>query len=190
MHAATGRPANDHGCRRVPKIVPLGDKIGDLVEGADDEIDELHFGDGTQAEIAHAASRADDGGFADGSIHDAFPAEAFEQAFAGLERAAVDADVFADQHHRGVAFHFFVHGLFYGFEKSDLRCFREPGTGFFDRRSHGYLPAFLAAGLPETIAGLPDFFCAGLFSALALTAALGGILAAGLDGTFAATFAV
>ena len=43
-----------------------------------------------------------------------------QQTFAGLERSAVNADVFADQHHRGIAFHLFVHGLLDGFEKGDL----------------------------------------------------------------------
>ena len=81
----------------------LGDEIGELVEAAGDEIDELHFGDGAQAEIAHAAGRADDGAFADGRVDDALPAEFFEQAFAGLEGAAVDADVFADEDDAGVA---------------------------------------------------------------------------------------
>ena len=35
--------------RARPKVVPLGDEIGDLIEAAGDEIDELHFRDGTQA---------------------------------------------------------------------------------------------------------------------------------------------
>src|SRR5882762_6567443 len=98
MHAAAGRAADDDGSGRVPEIVAFGDEIGELVEAAGDEVDELHLADGTQAEIAHAAGRADDGAFADGRVDYTLPAKTLKQAFAGLERAAVDADVFADDH--------------------------------------------------------------------------------------------
>ena len=128
MDSSAGRAANDDGRRGIPEIVALGDEIGELVEAAGDEIDELHFGDGAQAKIAHAAGSADDGAFADGRIDDALPAEFFEQTFAGLERAAIDADIFADENHAGVGGHFFEHGLLDGFEKGD--------------GSHGYFRAF------------------------------------------------
>src|SRR5712672_2828352 len=119
MHAAAGRAAHNDRRRRVPEIMALGDEIGELVEAASDEVDELHLADGTQAEITHAAGRADDGAFADGSVDHALPAEALEQAFAGLERAAINTHVFADDHYGGVAFHFLEHGLLDGFEESD-----------------------------------------------------------------------
>src|SRR5947207_1407081 len=122
MHPAARRPANHNRGRSVPKVMTLGHKICNLIKRADDKIDELHFGDGTQAEVAHSACRANDGRFADGCVDDPLPAEAFQQAFAGLESAAVYADVFADQYHRRIAFHLFVHGLLDGFEKSDLCC--------------------------------------------------------------------
>src|SRR5882672_12723520 len=124
MHAAAGRAAHNDGRRRVPEIVALGDEIGELIEAAGDEVDELHLADGAQAEIAHAASRADDGAFADGRVDYAFPSEAFEQAFAGLERAAVDTDVFADDHDSGVALHLLKHGLLDGFEEGDWAAVR------------------------------------------------------------------
>src|SRR5712672_205555 len=119
MHAAAGRAAYHDGGGGVPEIVAFGDEIGELVEAASDEIDELHLADGTQAEVTHAAGRADDGAFADRGVDHALPAEALKQAFAGLERAAVDADVFADDHYGGVAFHFLEHGLLDGFEEGD-----------------------------------------------------------------------
>src|SRR4029077_10770848 len=117
--ASAGRTAHDNRRGGVPKVVALGDEIGELVEAASDEIDELHFADRAQAEIAHAASGADDGALADGRIDHALPAETLEQAFAGLESAAVDADVFADDHDGRVALHLFKHGLLDGFEKRD-----------------------------------------------------------------------
>jgi hypothetical protein len=97
--------------------VALGDEIGELVEAAGNEVDELHLADRAQAQIAHAAGRADNGAFADGRIDHAFPAETLKQAFAGLEGAAVDADVFADDHDCGIALHFLKHGLLDGFEE-------------------------------------------------------------------------
>src|SRR5712672_3549091 len=130
MHAAAGRAADNDRRGRVPEIVALGDEIGELVEAAGDEVDELHLADGTQAEITHAAGRADDGAFADGRVDYALPAEALEKAFAGLERAAVNTHVFADDHDGGVALHFLEHGLLEGFEEGDRAtaiCFRSVG---------------------------------------------------------------
>src|SRR6266403_3145828 len=99
----------------------LGHEIRNLVERADDEVDKLHLHDRPQAEIAHAAGRADDGAFADRRIHHALPAEPRQQAFAGLERPAVHAHVLAEQDHRRVAFHLLEHRLPDSFEKCDLR---------------------------------------------------------------------
>src|ERR1700726_1929534 len=98
MHSAARWPANHNRRRRVPEIMSLGHKIRQLVEAASDEIYKLHLGDGPQSEIAHAASRADDGALADGRIDDSLPAKALQQAFAGLKCAAIDADVFAQKH--------------------------------------------------------------------------------------------
>ncbi len=57
---------------------------------------------------------------ADGRIDDAFVAEAREQAFGGLERAAVHADVLADGDDGRVAVHFFEQRLADGFEHGDF----------------------------------------------------------------------
>src|SRR5439155_25321001 len=119
------------GRRRIPEIVPFGDEIGELVEAAGNEVDELHLADGAQAKIAHAAGRSDYGAFADGRVDDALPTEALQQSFTGLEGAAVDADILANDHDGGVALHFLEHGLPDGFEKGYgrhgyLRAFREP----------------------------------------------------------------
>ena len=90
-------PRTTIGTGRAPKIMRLGGEIGDLIEAAGDEIDELHFGDGTQSQIAHAARGADNGRFADGRIDHAFGAETLQQSLGDFERAAVDADIFADR---------------------------------------------------------------------------------------------
>src|SRR6266478_1842829 len=75
VHSAARRPANHHRRGRVPQIMSLGHEICNLVERANNKIDELHLHDRPQAEIAHAAGRADDGAFADRRIHHALPAK-------------------------------------------------------------------------------------------------------------------
>src|SRR5215467_9400319 len=171
MNAAARRPANYDRRGRVPQIMSFGHEIRDLVERADNEIDELHFADRTQAEIAHAARCADDGAFADGCVNHALPAKPFQQALAGLERPAVDADVFAHQQNRRIVLHLLEHGLPDSLEKSDflsarcgsacraavsashdyLRPFREaPAAAAF-----AFFGAFLANNFAEAFRGRP-----------------------------------
>src|ERR1700681_4694721 len=121
VHSAARRPSNYNRRRRVPKIMPLGHKIRQLIEAASNEIYKLHLGDRPQSEITHTASRAYDGALADGRVDHALPAKALQQTLAGFERAAIDAHIFAEQHDRGVALHLFKHGLLDGFEKRDWR---------------------------------------------------------------------
>src|ERR1700730_15324490 len=121
VHSAVRRPATYNRRRGVPKIMPLGHEIRQLVEAASDEIYKLHLGDGPQSEIAHAASRADDGALADGRVDDPLPAKSLQQAFTGFECAAIHAHIFAEKHDRGVALHLFKHGLLDGFQKCDRR---------------------------------------------------------------------
>src|SRR5690242_8620732 len=147
MHAASRWPAHHHRCRRIPEVVSLGHEIRDLVECADDEIDELQLRDRPQPQIAHAARRPDDGALADGRIDHALPPETLEQSFAGLESAPIHANVLTKQDHRGITLHLFEHGLLDGFEKSDRRSVGS---------SHGYLFNFLVA--PEATVALTDFF--------------------------------
>src|SRR5207245_10834290 len=97
VHAAARWPADDHGCWSVPQIVALRHEIRNLIESANDEIDELHLTNRPQTQVAHSAGRADDGAFADGRVDHTLPAKALEQPFAGLERAAVHADILANQ---------------------------------------------------------------------------------------------
>ena len=93
--AARGR-ANHDGHGRVPAVAALGGEVDDLVEAAGDEIGELHLRHRAQAHQAGADGRAHDGRFGDGRIHHAALAEMLEEAGGHFERAAVDADVFAD----------------------------------------------------------------------------------------------
>src|SRR5207302_6077232 len=148
--------------------LPLGQEIGDLVERANDEIDELHLADRTQPHVAHAACRADDGALADGRVNHTLPAKPFEQALAGLERAAVDADVFAHQQDRGIALHLLKHGLPNGLKKSDLPTARCESIGCGPvSASHAYLRAFREAPAAAALAFFGAVLAAGFAAALA-----------------------
>ncbi len=196
VHAASGRPAHHQGHRRAPAVVRLGHKIRNLVEAAGDEVNELHLGDGAQPEVAHAHRSADDGRLRDGRIHHALPAEAFEQAFAGFERPAIDTHVLAEQDDRGVALHLLEHGLADGFEKryrtrglyrgSCLKNFPGDSRRCHGAR-HGYLRAFRAApalanffGEALAAAALPRDFETGR-APLPLAASAAGTNSAGLS---------
>ena len=105
---------------RAPEVVRLRDHVGDLVEGAADEVHELEFGDWTHAGERRAEGRADDGGLGDGRVDDALGAEAVDESVGDFEGAAVNADVFAEAEDGGVAVHFFPDSLADGFEISKL----------------------------------------------------------------------
>ena len=92
------------------------DHVADLVEGAADEIHELEFGDRAHAGERRSEGRAYDGGLGDGRVDDALGAEAVDETVGDFERAAVDADVFAEAEDGGVAVHFFPDSLADGFE--------------------------------------------------------------------------
>src|SRR5437588_9025772 len=134
VHTSARGSANNDGHRRAPAIVRLGHKVGDLVKGAGNEIDELHLRHRSQPQVAHAYGGAHDGRFADGSIDHALPAEALQQAGRRFEGAAVNSDILTDQQDRGIAVHLFEERLPDGIEISD--------------RGHGYLRALRGAGAP------------------------------------------
>src|SRR6266699_5808392 len=144
----------------------LGHKICNLIEGTDDEVDELHFADGAQSAVAHSTSGADNSALADRSINDALPAEPLQESLTRLESPAVYPDVFAHQNNRRVAFHFLKHCLLDSFQESNLRSgWRAAIPSGAVCFGHGYLRAFLEA---LTCAGFTVFFgatFAGAFTA-------------------------
>src|ERR1700722_15219570 len=144
MHAPARRTPNHDRRRSVPQVMSLSHEICNLVEGAHDEIDELHLADRPQPQIAHPASRANDGALADRRIDHPLPAKFFEQALAGLERTTVDANVLADQHHGRIALHLLKHGLLDGLEKGYRPSAIAIPRPSFGRIGHDYLRPFLA----------------------------------------------
>src|SRR4051812_49328653 len=95
-------PQNDWR-RSVPAIVRLRQKIGDLVERAGNEIDELKLRDRTQTGESRAESSIHNGSLGDRSVDHALGAEAVNQSFRDLEGSAINTDVFANAKDRGVA---------------------------------------------------------------------------------------
>src|SRR6267143_2266946 len=124
------------------------DHVADLVEGAADEIHELEFGDGAHAGERRYEGRAHDGGLGDGRVDDALGAEAVDETVRDFERAAVNADVFAEAEDGGVAVHFFPDSLADGFEVGQLHrllnSLATPG-GADHARAH-FPPAATMAG--------------------------------------------
>ena len=120
VNIAAAGAANHQRRGRAPAIVSLGDHVDDLVEGAADEIHELELGHRTHAGERGAEGRAHDGGFRDGRVDDALGAEAVDEAVGDFERAAVDADVFAEAEDGGIALHFLPDSLADGFEIGEL----------------------------------------------------------------------
>ncbi len=118
VNAAARRRAHHDRHGRVPAIAALGGEVDNLVEAAGDEIGELHLRHRPQPHEAGADGRADDGAFGNGRIHHAFLAEMLEESGGHFERAAVDADVFAQQEDVRVALHLFPQPLADGFQVS------------------------------------------------------------------------
>ena len=99
----------------------LRDHVGDLVEGAADEVHELEFGYGPHAGQGCAKGGSDDGRFGNGRIDDALGTEAIDEAVGDLEGTTVDTNVFADAEDGWVALHFFPDSLADGFEIGEGR---------------------------------------------------------------------
>src|SRR5205823_12368384 len=92
-----------HRRARAPALL-CGD--GDeLVPGARDEVRELHLRYRAHAHERRAGAAADDGGLGERRVDHAPRAELLLEAERDLERAAVDADVLADQEDALVASH-------------------------------------------------------------------------------------
>src|SRR5712692_4923778 len=115
-HAGAARPAKHCRNVRAPAIATLRRIVGQQIETAGNEVDELKLGDWPQAQQRRPARRADNRGFRDGRVDHAFVAKVIDDAFRNFECAAVRADVFADQKDSRVALHLFPDALPYGFD--------------------------------------------------------------------------
>src|SRR5215216_7183859 len=107
MNAAAARPAHDHRYAYVLAVTALRGVVGQDVEAARDEINELHLGYGAHAHHRSAARGPDYRAFRDRRVNDALFAESGKKTFGHLECAAVCADVFAKDEDALVALHLF-----------------------------------------------------------------------------------
>ena len=89
----------------------FGGHFGDLIEGAGNEVGELHFDHGAQSHHGCADGGAYEAGLGEGCIQDSPFAIFLEKPFRDFECAAVRADVLTHEKHPFVAAHFFVQGL-------------------------------------------------------------------------------
>ncbi len=105
VYAAARRTAHNHRYRRAPAKMRLGEQVGDLVEGAADEVHELEFSDRPHAGDGRSEAGIDDRHLGDGSVDHALGAEAVDQAVGNFERAPVDADVLANAEDGRIALH-------------------------------------------------------------------------------------
>src|SRR5260221_3413638 len=96
VYATPGGSAQHHGSRRTPAVMRRSHHVYDLVEGAGDEVHELELSHRTQAGERRAVGRADDGRLGNGRVNHPLRAEVVDKAIGDLERAAVDADGFAN----------------------------------------------------------------------------------------------
>src|SRR5262249_36143270 len=67
-----------------------------------------------------AKRRAHDSRLGNRCVDDAFSAKAVYEALGDFERASINADVFAQTEHGGIAFHLFPDSLTNGFEITEL----------------------------------------------------------------------
>ena len=116
VNVSAAGAAQDERGGRAPEVMSLRDHVGDLVEGAADEVHELEFGDGAHASERGSKGRAYNGGLGDGRVDDSLGAETVDESVGDFEGAAVDADVFAEAEDGWVAVHFFPDSLADGFE--------------------------------------------------------------------------
>src|SRR5579864_463873 len=105
VNAPAAGPPDDDRSGRTPAVVRLGQHVGDLVEGAADEVHELELGHRTKTGERGPEGGAHDGGLGNGRINNALRAETLDEAVGHFEGAAVDADVLAQAEDTGVPLH-------------------------------------------------------------------------------------
>src|ERR1700681_3791574 len=107
MNAAAARSSNDDRYAGAPTIPAFRRKVRNLIEGAGNEIGELHFRDRPHSHQCRADRGSDDSGFGYRCVDDAPLAELFEHSGSNLKCTTVGADVLTQDKHTFVLLHFF-----------------------------------------------------------------------------------
>ena len=127
VDASSARSSHNDGDARAPAVTAFGGEIGDLVESAGNEIGELHFGDGTHSHEGRTNGGPHDPGFRYRCIDDAPLTKPFQHSGGDFEGTAIYTDVFAENEHTFILFHFFPDAL--------TNCFDVGGQGHMDGNS-------------------------------------------------------
>src|SRR5688500_4795549 len=106
-HTAADRAADDHGDGAAAAPARGRDIVGERLIRAGDEIHKLHLDNGSHAHVSGARSGAGESRFADGRVDHAIRSEAGKKTVRDLERAAIHANVLAEQEDVWVALHLF-----------------------------------------------------------------------------------
>src|SRR5471032_2216914 len=123
--------AKSHYRWGAPAVMRLGHHVHDLVEGAADEVHELELHHRTHARERRAERRAHNRRLGDRCVDHALRAEVMDKSIRHLERAAVDANVFANAEDTGIRLHLFPESLPYCFQICCLsHCFLIPTEAF------------------------------------------------------------
>ena len=129
MHPAAERSADHHGHRRAPAIVVLRRHLGDLVEGAGDEVGELHLDHGAHPHHGRADGSANEPGLGQRRVQHPPFAVLLLEPLRDPESSAVRADVLAHQKYPFVTSHFFIERLRDRLKVGDLPSCRGRGHG-------------------------------------------------------------
>ena len=127
-HVAAARPAHHDRAGEHRAVARRGDVVREHVVGARDEVDELHLAHRAHAEVRRTRRGADDRRLGDRRVDHPRLAELREQAVGDLERAAVRADVLAEDEDVRVALHLLEERLADRLEIGDLSHRRSPTT--------------------------------------------------------------
>src|SRR5262245_52489062 len=118
MNTATARSTDDDRNACAPAVSTLCCEIRNLIESAGNEIRELHFRDRPHPHQCGANGRSHNSRFRNRRIDDAPLAKSLEHACSDFERAAVNADIFAEDEDTIVLFHFLPNALTNRFDVS------------------------------------------------------------------------
>src|SRR6266704_2365235 len=129
MKSSAERCADHQGHRRSPAIVVLRRQLGDLVEGAGDEVGELHLDHRAHPHHGRADGSAHEPGLGQRRVQHPPLAVLLLEPLRDPEGPAVRADVLAHQKYPFVAGHFFIERLRDRLEVGNLPSCRGRGHG-------------------------------------------------------------
>src|SRR5690348_7447098 len=121
VYASPRRTSDHHRHGGTPAVVDLCRHVDNLVKPTGDEIHKLHLRHRTHPHQGRADGSAYDGRFGDGRVNHAVLAELFQHSSGHIERAAVSANILAQEKNGGVTLHLLPDALSNCFKVSQVR---------------------------------------------------------------------